>query len=144
IYPNEKIIIPGLAADVTAVAVAQPSGPNRSLFYREPAVEEPIVSEKIRTGPVQAIEWLAAPWIADTMKLSTVARVYKPYDPRDQEDKLTQQFHPLDHLYIAVVDPTIKAGDMLLAYRKGAKIVGYGTVIEPMGVLRIDSVGKNT
>lgn len=144
IYPNEKIIIPGLAPDVTAVAVAEPAGPNRSLFYTEPKVEEPIVSEKLRTGPVQPLEWLAAPWIADTMKVSTVARVYKPYDPRDQEDKLSQQFHPLDKLYIAVVDPTIKAGDMLLAYRQGAKVVGYGTVIEPMGILRIDSVGGNT
>lgn len=148
IYPAEKIVIPGLAAEApeAAQAAAASGEPNRSLFYVEQkTASAAIVSEKLRTGPVQPMEWLAAPWIADTSKLAVVATMYKPQDPRDQHDKLGTQFHPQDKLYISVGSSSaLKASDMLLAFRTTIEVPGYGRVVEPMAVLRVDSMGDNT
>ena len=143
IYPTEKLIIPGLK-DTTVVAVEADKAPNRSLFYRPDTVVAPPQSERLRLGPVQPMEWLAAPWIADTLQLGKRARVYKPYEPRDQNDKLGQMFHPHDKIYVSVLDKSLKAGDQLLVYQKGDYVPGYGTVIQPVGVVQIDSMGPNT
>lgn len=152
IYPAEKLVIPGTKGPDYLLGAAvpepapEPSTPDRSRFFKADVVDTThlVTSERLRVGPVQPMEWLAAPWIADTASIKVVAKVYKPYDPRDQKDRLSQQFHPYDKLYISLAGPGLKAGDRLLAFREVDDVKGYGVMIEPMAVLRIDSVAENT
>lgn len=145
IYPSEKLVIPGMKPDTMLVGtpVAQaPAGPNRSRFFVPERVDTGptiISAEGVRIPLVQPLEWMAAPWIADTSQLKVIAHVYKPYDPRDQNDKLTQEFHPMDKLVLSTMSP-LAAKDQLLAIRLTRNLRGVGWIIEPMGILRIDSV----
>lgn len=147
IYPTERLFIPGVKADVVEVAVAEPAGPpSHSRFFvaeRIDTTSTVISSQVAAISLVQPMEWLAAPWIADSSQLAIQARVFKPYDPRDQNDKLSQNFHPLDKLYISVLGP-VAVNTRLLAVRLTKRLEGVGVVVEPLGVLRVDSVGGNT
>ncbi len=148
IYPAEKLIIPGMRPDtllgtpVAVAAVAAVQGPNRSRFYvagGDTAGQTLISSEMARIPLVQTQEWLAAPWIADSAALGVIAKVYKPYDPRDQKDKLIHNFHPRERLYITTYGP-ISPKDQLLVVRLTKKLPGLGWIVEPQGVLSVDSV----
>lgn len=146
IYPAEKLVIPGMAADVVGVAVEQPArGVTRSRFYTPPLVmpDEPtlITSERESMNLVQAREWHGTPWISDSASLGINGRVFKPADLRNQNDRLRQQFHPRDELIVNTLDNNTKAGDRLLAVRLTRNLRGYGWIVEPQGVLRVDSVG---
>lgn len=150
IYPQEHlvIVIPEAKPDtllgqpvVVAAADAVGQAPNRSRFYR-PAVapREPtlITTEQDRDAIIRPAEWLAAPWLADTARMGINGHVIAAVDPRTEDDKLAQTFHPRDELYVSARG---NVGDRLLAVRLSRDIEGYGWVIEPMAVLRIDSVG---
>ena len=148
IFPTERLIIPGVAADPVAeqpavvVAEAAPTGINRSRFYRAPEVPpaEPtvITSDLQRNAIIQPMEWLAAPWIGDSASLGINGRIINSVDPRASEDKLATTFHPRDEMYISAQG---QPGDRLLVIRVSRHIRPYGWLIEPMGVIRIDSVG---
>lgn len=158
IYPVEKLIIPGMRRDsllgtpvaVVPVAAMAPQGPQRSRFYAGPVdttrAVTLITSERDRLKLVQPLEWMGAPWIADSASLGILAAVFKPFDPRDQGDKLPQQFHPRDRLYIKMLGATAKKGDRLLAVRltHHGSLLGWGMIVQPMAVLRVDSIGPNT
>jgi hypothetical protein len=152
IFPAEKLVIPGLAAErdtLLGVPVEEPvvvadaaAVPNRSRFYSEPpAPREPTVltTEVQRDAIVRPHEWVAAPWVADAGTLGISGRIVNAVDPRNEEDKLAQLFHPRDKVY---VDARGQVGDRLLVVRVLEDVEGYGSVIKPMGVLRIDTVGS--
>jgi hypothetical protein len=154
IYPAEKLIIPGLTQPVPvavtadtvpmiAVADAAPEPPGRSLFYREAEPpREPTVlsSETQRDAIIRPQEWLAAAWLGDTVGLSINGRVISSIEERNADDKLPQQFHPRNEVYISAPG---RVGDRLLVVRLARSIGSYGWVIQPKGVLRIDTVGGN-
>jgi hypothetical protein len=151
IYPQEHltIVIPGLAQRdtmlgepvVVAVTDAVGQAPNRSRFYTAPvAPREPtiITSEQQRDAIIRPAEWMAAPWLADTAGMSINGHVIAAVDPRTDDDKLPQTFHPRDELYVSARG---NVGDRMLAVRLTRDIDRYGWIIEPMAVLRVDSVG---
>lgn len=150
IYPSERLVIPGLArrdtllgtpveepvvvADVAAV-------PSHSRFYSEPpAPREPTVltSEVQREAIVKPHEWVAAPWVADAGSIGIIGRIVNVVDPRNEDDKIAQTFHPRDKLYVNVRG---NVGDRLLVVRVMEDVEGYGHVIKPMGVVRLDTIG---
>ena len=150
IYPQEHlvIVIPEANRDtllgqpvVVAATDAVGQAPNRSRFYAPPvAPREPTVltTEQDRDAIIRPAEWLAAPWLADTARMGINGHVIASVDPRTEDDKLAQTFHPRDELYVSARG---NVGDRLLAVRLTRDVEGYGWVIEPMAVLRIDSVG---
>jgi hypothetical protein len=154
IFPLEHlvIVIPGLpkrdtllgvpyGEPVVVTASTEPVLPNRSRFYAAPAAPRAatvLTSEQQRDAIIRPQEWMAAPWLADTARMGINGHVIASVDPRTQEDKLAQTFHPRDELYVSARG---NVGDRLLALRLTRDIDGFGWVIEPMGVLRIDSVG---
>lgn len=149
IFPSETLVIPGMPADATRVADAETAGdeplePVRSRFYTAPVRSGPtlISTEQVSTSLVQASEWLGAPWISDSASLPFVARVFKPIDPRLQKDRLRQMFHPQDELILNTFGAGTKAGDRLLALRLTRNLRGIGWVVEPQGVLHVDSVAE--
>jgi hypothetical protein len=146
IFPTERLIIPGLMQEVqqppreVTVALA---GPNRSRFYTAPvAPREPTVltSETQRNAIIRPQEWLAAAWIADSAQIGLNGRILKPVDPRQEDDKLATTFHPRDELY---VNAPGNVGDRLMVVRITRRLRPFGWVVEPMGVLRIDSAGSS-
>jgi hypothetical protein len=150
IYPTQHLIIPGLRGDAVPkpmLTMNRERGLVHSMFYTPTSVDTagPTVlsSEAERIPLVQPWEWLAAPWIADTAHLGVKALVFKPYDPRDQNDKLTQKFHPHDRLYLTLSGPAAP-NDRLLAIRLTTDLHELGWIVEPMAVLQIDSVSGNT
>lgn len=155
IFPAEKLLIPGIAGDVdtAAVVVAAASGPNRSRFYREtpPAPEQPtlISSNQNRDSFIRPMEYIAAPWIADSAQLLVNGSVLNAVDPRAAEDKLGQTFHPRDELYLSALGGNAAAvhgqsGNRLLVIRMSRTLKPYGWLIVPMGIIRIDSIGTTT
>lgn len=157
IYPLEHlvIVIPQIKRDtllgvpygdpvVVAATDAVGLAPNRSRFYTAPAApREPTVltTEQQRDAIVRPAEWLAAPWLADTARMGINGHVVASVDPRTEDDKLAQTFHPRDELYVSARG---NVGDRLLAIRLSRDVEGFGWVIEPMAVLRIDTVGAQT
>ena len=160
IFPAEKLVIPGLAPEapvaratpkllgtpyedpaVVVVADAGAVAPNRSRFYEEPAApREPTVltTEVQRDAIVRPHEWVAAPWVAAPSSLGISGEIVNAVDPRNEENKIAQLFHPRDKVY---VNARGRVGDRLLVVRVLDDVGGYGNVIKPMGVLRIDTVG---
>lgn len=151
IFPTEKLIIPPVRDTLLGVPVdAAPTGPvsTRSRFYNPPSATDTtttvVSSEGMSLRLVQPAEWIAAPWVADSASLMLNARVFKPYDPRDQHDKLDYFFHPRDRLYMANVGDGVKSGDRLLVIRMTKNLRGLGWLIEPQGIVQIDSAGPTT
>jgi hypothetical protein len=149
IYPAERLVIPGLEPDVLGVAIDQQAqqeparGIQRSRFYVPVSAGVPptlISSERESLNLVQAREWFGAPWISDSASLGINARVIMPADVRSQNDRLRQQFHPRDELILNTLHEGIKAGDRLLAVRLSRNLRGHGWVVEPKGVMLVDSV----
>jgi hypothetical protein len=154
IYPAEKLVIPGLRPrrepkllgtpyeDPAVVVVADAAAtPNRSRFYEEPAApREPTVltTEVQRDAIVRPHEWVAAPWVAAPSSLGISGEIVNAVDPRNEENKIAQMFHPRDKVYI---NARGRVGDRLLVVRVMDDVPGFGSVIKPMGVLRIDTVG---
>lgn len=160
IYPAERLIIPGqsmqredllgtpvaaAAADVTDVGPISV----RSRFYNQVIADTTtrvtlITSESANVPLVQPLEWLAAPWITESSQLPTNGRVFKPADPRAQSDRLNEFFHPHDKLFLSSGGSAMKQGDRLLVVRVTRNLGGVGSIVEPQGILRVDSVAANT
>ena len=148
IFPSETIIIPGLTQEVAptpqeVVVVADANvAPDRSRFYRvQQAPAEPTVltTETQRDAIIRPQEWLAAPWIGDSASIGINGRILNSTDKRNADDKLAQTFHPRDELY---VNAPGNAGDRLLVVRITRSLRPFGWIVQPMGVLRIDSAGS--
>ena len=110
IFPQERLIIPGLTQNVDTVLIGQPveppdvvetppAGPNRSRFYvaPQPRSEPTVISTDLqRNALIQPMEYLAAPWIADSATLQLNARIVNSTDLRAAKDLLAQTFRPRD------------------------------------------------
>jgi hypothetical protein len=168
IFPRETLVIPGLTAEqpvkvlgepvevpVAPQAVEEPEvepqpepepepepSDNRSRFYvapsQEPAAPTVISSERQRAAIVQPMEYVSAPWIADSATIGINGRVIGPTDPRTASDKLVHAFHPHDELYVST---RAQVGERLLVVRLTRSLRPYGWVVKPMGIVRVDSVG---
>lgn len=149
IYPAERIIIPGLMTSVDTVqappvVVADAGPPPRSRFYAEPAApREPTVlsSETQRNAIIRPEEWISAPWLARESELGLVGRVIAPVDPRNMDNKLPHTFHPRSRAYLSM---PANIGDRFLVVRLKHQVPGHGWVVQPMAVVRVDTVGGNT
>jgi hypothetical protein len=144
IFPAERLIIPGLTqpAEAPRDVVVADATPNRSRFYRPTAAPtQPTVlsTETQRDAIIRPQEWLAAPWISDSVSIGVNGRILNSTDGRNAGDKLAQTFHPFDELY---VNAPGNVGDRLLVVRLTRRLRPHGWVVQPMGVLRIDSAGS--
>jgi hypothetical protein len=85
------------------------------------------------------MEYVSAPWIGDSATIGINGRVITSLDPRSAADKLVQTFHPRDELYVST---RAQAGERLLVVRLTRSLRPHGWLIQPMGIVRIDSVGS--
>jgi hypothetical protein len=155
IYPAERLVIPPLPGELrpTPETPVQPvvtmvSETRRSRFYTPPdtSAESTVIGGIAPTAyRVQPKEFHAAPWLADSAQLDVLGSVFKSDEPHTEKDKLSIMFHPFDRVHIAYEGTRRpRPGDLMLVVSLGRKIPGYGRIIEPTGVVRVDSLMSNT
>jgi hypothetical protein len=171
IYPKEKLVIvipplPGEKPD-SAAAPAQPviapeppprapAGPSassapgtrRTRFYAPPdtaSLPTLLMAGAAAPQRVEPKEFHASPWLGDPGRLPVRGRIFKPADPRSEGPLLGTTFHPYDRLYISYEGRTRpNQGDLLLVVSVGRVVGGYGSLILPTGVVRVDSVHQGS
>lgn len=161
IYPGEVLTIPGVEAGLPVVVggdtlapepiVQEAMGPqqrptNRSRFYKGPPPEDPgrRITLAERDAPLYVVPpgaYLSAAWLADTAGLGIRAKLVTVADPTRQADRMHLALHPFDRVLAAPVGPPVSVGDTLMAVRFGEPVEGFGRVVVPVALLRIDSVG---
>jgi hypothetical protein len=152
IFPAEKLVIQPLPGEkpVQVVAAAEPvvlprpSNVRRTRFYSPPDTASAatlISAEQLRLRRVEPFEYYATPWLSDVSAVRSYGTLFKAAYVRPEHDKLTNTFHPFDKLYISYNGTTRpRPGDLLLVAAVGREVRGYGNVIEPTGVVQVDSL----
>jgi hypothetical protein len=140
IYPAERLIIPGLTPHSAAEPMGQPV--DEAAFAEPPVVEEPgattvVASLDLRRPIVPLAEYLAAPWLSTTAERQTTGRIERKVDPSAALDRLPSSLHPNERVLLS---GSAQLGDSLLVVRFGRRIRDRGRLVEPMGVLLVDSV----
>ena len=157
IYPAERLIIPPVLADQTAVAVnvrpadpepevaTSPGEPARSRFYSPPMPPRAddkatvLVSGGQSVYPVSPAEYRTVAWLADSAQLGVVGRVEALEDPSRSGDRLAAKLHPFDRVHVGRLEGRRPSnGDTLLVVRLGRPLAGYGRVVEPVALLEVD------
>jgi hypothetical protein len=151
IYPVEKLIIPGI--DSTMASAEQPLGtpvpPSIAVEVIPMEVKDttPTVLSTIDTRRplVSAAEYAAAPWLSEQPDAPLLGRVVRVAGTMITNDRIPQQLYPNMRIVLGELRGTpVQAGDSVQMVRIGRRLGTYGTVVEPLAVVRIDSLGAAT
>ena len=150
IYPLEVLVIP----PITPVgAVRDPSGQPLGLApaaQPEPeavAEEEPMVLETVdlRRPVISPAEYRATPWLSPGTDGLVRGRLVALGDPSEEQSSIPPAVHPNYRVHLGDLRGTTpQPGDSLLVVRFGRTVAGWGQVVEPLAVLRIDQRNGNT
>jgi hypothetical protein len=159
IYPEERLVIPGsvqpvvtdidkpMAVVPTITQNGQEAG--RTRFFRPieapPAQDttRPTVLETPDQAPyvVPPREYHSTPFLADSSDLGVLGRVIRLGDPATENDRLPASVRPFDRLYVGRLQGAPSTpGDTVVMVRLGRRIGDAGRIIEPLALLRVDSV----
>ncbi len=162
IYPDERLIIPGLEplpADA-ATAVAQKASPAaaaptaaapgtrpRTRFYA-PGGVVPVAAAQMdldgpeRTAPqVRAGEFHASPWLMEPRDLEPIAEVVAVAGREGEVERLATSAHPYDALYLRRLgraEPAV--GDRLLLVTLGRDVHGWGRIVRPVAMVTVSEL----
>lgn len=129
-------------------AVVAPSSARRTRFYSVPdttSVPTLIMAGRAAPRRVEPKEFHASPWLADEGRLPVLGQIYKPSEPSAEGDMQGTTFHPFDRVYISYEGRTRpNQGDLLLVVTVGRGVGGYGRIILPTGVVRVDSLHQGS
>jgi hypothetical protein len=145
IFPVEKLIIP--ARDTTAAVPLGDPVPTQAMVQvtvaAAPADTTPTIlgTLDLRRPLVTQYEYLTAPWLSMDPQPSLVARLVRVADPTVGSDKIPQQLYPNDKVLLGDVRGTFVRGDSVQIVRLGRRMGLLGRVVEPLDILRVDSVG---
>lgn len=166
IYPNDRIIIPGLptaVADGVLTAVSGATGEtveavdprlvNRTRFYRSTSAQEELDAANeafeadggLRVAAVQPKEFYAAPWLADRGKLDIRGELVRVRGRTGGGmDRLAQSVHPFDIVYLRYSGKNRpEVGDRLVMIREGRSFGRWGKVFEPTAVVEVQELAKD-
>jgi LysM domain len=161
IYPAERLIIPpvlqqpqrGLLGDAVDQRADQTDDQSMARPVVPTPVEEPVspgqpavlATLDLRRSIIPVGEYLAAPWVSATAEREVLGRIAQPRDPAAADDKLAKTLHPTDLVYIGQLTGTrALVGDSLVVVRFGRGIGTRGRIVEPLAILRVDSVSPST
>lgn len=153
IFPTEQLLIPPMLADTTK-AVVLPPAPAPAVPRPAAAVVESVrVADRDRP-PLDSIvpeppavaasplAFYAVSWLADTTALPVVGHLLRLAEPGLMSDRLPARLHPFERFVVVSGDTAVRSGDTVLVAQYGRAVRGYGRVVEPAGLLRVDSVGS--
>jgi hypothetical protein len=159
IYPAERIIIPPMLQQpprqgLLGTPIDQPRQADESAARPVPPPAEPpatpaqpavLATVDLRRPVIPVSEYLAVPWVSGTAEGEVLGRVAQPKDPAAADDKLAKALHPTDLVYIGQLSGTrALVGDSLVVVRFGRAIGMRGRIVEPLAILRVDSVSQST
>ncbi|MBX9928877.1 MAG: LysM peptidoglycan-binding domain-containing protein [Gemmatimonadaceae bacterium] len=156
IYPGELLRLPGAApADATATTAAEtatPEGPitappkgtvfdPRRYVKRRDARSALILRQK--TTAVRSGDYLRAPWLGPLSGPSGAGVVLPTAEAQGVATNI--ELRMLQHGELFFVRPPANAtvGTRLMALRRDATLLGFGRVLYPTAVIRMESLGAN-
>jgi hypothetical protein len=147
IYPAQRLIIPPvLHRSLHAEPVTgQPVLPQLHQVMAVAVAQEPptVVSTlDLRRPVVSLAEYLSVPWLLPPSAAVPAARILRSADPAVTENRLPPMLHPNDRVQVDVSPGMVLVGDSLVVVRSGRRIGTWGQVMEPLAVLRVDSVAQ--
>jgi hypothetical protein len=158
IYPGERLLIPpvpgqpaaqppgepAVQAPVTEAAV-QPPQPAQAAQPGEPAGRAAAeVTLDLRRPVIPPAQYHSTPWLEQSVAARTAGLVLRLADePSAAADKIPPAMHPHARIVIGELSsPAPAVGDSLVIARLGRVLEGYGQVVEPLALVRVDSVGE--
>jgi hypothetical protein len=144
IYPADRLVIPELLRR----PLDQPVEPYpRAPELQPPPAGEPPPADTVpmrlatidmRRPVMTGDEYVRMPWLSAAADPGLVGRIVERADAAARQDRLASALYPHERVHLALRAP-VAAGDTLVAVRTGRRIAGH-TVIEPVALLRVDSV----
>jgi hypothetical protein len=159
IYPDQRFVIPpvlapgqtplaerppfpllGEPADAVAVAdpaapAPQPPAPDLIAADLPPTLLE---AQPARTL-VRPAEYRAAPWLSPR-GVAAVGNIARHADPASRGDRLSQTLQPYDRVHLGGLRASPAPGDSLLIVRVGGDVARGGRLVEPLGMVLVDSI----
>ena len=153
IYPGQILTIdaaavkPEIAARLddrgAVVAQIQTRTQAPTVFAASP-VAQALSSVKSTTLPpaltVRPGEYAAAPYVVADRRPANEAYIVGPVDIPALGLQSNAGFKLFDRLYVSVPDAQLRVGERFVVGRDNAEITDLGRVVEPSGVLRVDSL----
>lgn len=149
IYPNQELVLPGslLRRDLPPTVLGTP-------LTWEPARERPdvvapepeptvIADLDLREPVMRPGEYLATPWLADTTRMAWAGRVVRIADPAAHEDRMPSMLRQFQQVHLGNMRVGVAAGDSLQIVRVGRTVAGGRRIVEPLGLLEVDSVAAD-
>lgn len=157
IFPDDRISIPGLPGDATAVELPADEAPRtveappeRTRFYTPSVADEPEPESspemvdhdapEMESTVIRQDEFRAAPWIAEPATLSFIGELITVVE-REQLPMRPHSALPYDRVFLnyqSTDRPEID--DELVLVREGRSYRGYGKVIRPTGIVRVIAI----
>jgi hypothetical protein len=150
IYPAERLIIPAALQRPRGEPVGEPITEDRRIVIPpsepDPASldEEPVAEDAgvigvldMRRPVVTLAEYRSAPWLSATAAPEMTGRIAALVDPAAAADRLPSTLHPNTRVRVTA---TAQPGDSLLVVRHGRRVADLGEVVQPLGVLLVESV----
>jgi hypothetical protein len=148
IYPAERLIIPPV---LQRFQQAEPIGhPPLPPVERPPeALVEPpadttptlVTTLDMRRPVLSEGEYVRLPWLSPAADPGITGRIQGRAGVVADSDRIASALYPNERVHVAITAgalPTL--GDTLVVIRPGRRIGTHGTVIEPVAMLRVDTV----
>lgn len=139
----------GAPADLAPRADAAEEGERPSVSVEVRPLREPepadtlptrIEAVDVRRPIVGAAEYLATPWLSRTAEREVAGRIIRLADPSAEMDRIPSALHPNDAVHLGRLrGERPQPGDSLLIVRFGRRVADRGRIVEPLGVLRVDT-----
>jgi hypothetical protein len=144
IYPAERLLIPPL---LQRLQQEDPVG-----YPRLPVLDPPPEQAQPVTGtptviatvdarrPIMTVgQYLSVPWVAPAREATPVARIERMADPAVSTGRLAASLLPNERVHVSLAGIAVSAGDTLLIVRPGRQLGAWGQVMEPLGLLRVET-----
>jgi hypothetical protein len=152
IYPLEVLNIPpitpvgarapGAGAQPLGIVAAEPQAGPEPAEEAEPAVLETI---DLRRPVISPAEYRSTPWLSPATEPLVRGRLVRLGDPSEGDNKIPAMVHPNYRVHVGDLHgAAAQAGDSLLVVRFGRIVEGWGQVVEPLAILRVDQLNGTT
>jgi hypothetical protein len=142
IYPSERLIIPGLLQRAgQPQAIGGLDLPPLAEMGAQPDSAPTVVTTLDMRRPVlSAGEYLRLPWLSPAENVGATGRIARRDDAAADADRIASALYPNDRVHVILSGAMPAPGDSLMAIRAGRRVGSWGTIVEPLALLRIDSV----
>jgi hypothetical protein len=152
IYPAERLIIPPILQaplaqyPITGHPALPPVSPPASAeagptpaTANAAAAAAPAPAVDLRRPVVSAGEYVTLPWLSSQPEAALVGRIRAKADPAADGERMPPALYPHERVHVAVTGAAV-AGDGLLVVRAGRRVGMAGRIVEPLAILRVESV----